>query len=195
LETEGTINDALIAAFEVQKFLLAEDWAFCFIGGLAVQRWGEPRMTGDADLTLITGFGNEEPFVDKLLAAFKSRLPDARNFALVNRVLLLRASNGIPIDIGLGALPFEVSSAERATWWEIGDGKCLKTCTAEDLLVHKAFAGRDHDWGDVTGILLRQAKKLNMAQVRADLAPLAELKEEPQILSRLNSLLKKYGLV
>jgi hypothetical protein len=194
LETEGPVNDALAAAFEIQEFLLAEGWPFCFIGGLAVQRWGEPRMTGDADLTLITGFGTEEPFVDKLLAAFASRLPDARQFALLNRVLLLRASNGAPIDVGLGALPFEVASAERATWWQMGDGKRLKTCSAEDLLVHKAFAGRDHDWGDVAGILMRQAKKLNLAQAKADLAPLAELKEEPQILSRLDSLLKKYNL-
>jgi hypothetical protein len=184
LDTEGTVNDARAAAFEIQKFLLAEGWPFCFIGGLAVQRWGEPRMTGDADLTLITGFGTEAPFVDKLLAAF----------ALVNRVLLLRASSGVPIDIGLGGLPFEVASTERATWWEIGGGKHLKTCSAEDLLVHKAFAGRDHDWGDVAGILMRQAKNLNLAQVKADLAPLAELKEEPEILSRLDSLLKKYNL-
>jgi len=31
---------------------------------------GEPRQTQDADLTLITGFGNEELFVDQLLATF-----------------------------------------------------------------------------------------------------------------------------
>ena len=36
-------------------------------GGLAVQRWGEPRLTRDADLTLLTGFGKEARFASALL--------------------------------------------------------------------------------------------------------------------------------
>ncbi len=54
----------------------------CFIGGLAVQRWGEPRQTRDVDLTLLTGFGTERPFVDELLDAFDARLSDAATFAM-----------------------------------------------------------------------------------------------------------------
>jgi hypothetical protein len=42
------------AAAELQKVCAAEGWRFCFIGGLAVIRWGEPRETVDADLTLLT---------------------------------------------------------------------------------------------------------------------------------------------
>lgn len=52
----------------MQEFYRSQDWRFCFIGGLAVQRWSEPRVTDDVDLTLITGFGTEEPFIDALLA-------------------------------------------------------------------------------------------------------------------------------
>jgi len=40
----------LAAAEEVQIFCQKHGWSFCFIGGLAVQRWGEPRLTQDADL-------------------------------------------------------------------------------------------------------------------------------------------------
>lgn len=36
---------------------------FCFIGGLALLRWGEPRTTRDTNLTLLTGFGGEERFI------------------------------------------------------------------------------------------------------------------------------------
>jgi hypothetical protein len=36
----------------------------------------------DVDLSLLTGFGEEEIFVDELLRHYAGRLPDARNFAL-----------------------------------------------------------------------------------------------------------------
>jgi hypothetical protein len=54
------MNPILEAARDFQTFCETNGWKFCFIGGLAVQRWGEPRQTQDADLTLITGFGQEE---------------------------------------------------------------------------------------------------------------------------------------
>jgi len=95
------------AASALQSFCEKENWRFCFIGGIAVQRWGEPRQTVDADLTLLTGFGAEEKFVDSLLTAFEPRRSDARQFALVQRVLLLRNANGVALDVALGGLPFE----------------------------------------------------------------------------------------
>ncbi len=55
----------LAAAVEVQDFCQQRKWRFCFIGGGAVQRWGEPRLTQDVDLTLLTGFGDEEMFTDE----------------------------------------------------------------------------------------------------------------------------------
>ena len=47
------------AAQRIQRFLESREWRFCFIGGLAVLRWGEPQLTGDIDITLLTGFGGE----------------------------------------------------------------------------------------------------------------------------------------
>ncbi len=60
----------LVAAAEVQAFCRAQGWKFCFIGGIAVQRWGMPRFTQDVDLTLLTGFGSEEGYVDAVLGEF-----------------------------------------------------------------------------------------------------------------------------
>lgn len=85
----------------------ARSWRFCFIGGLAVQRWGEPRLTLDIDCTVITGFGEEARYVGELLAAFEGRIAEAREFALTNRVLLLHGPSNVPADIALGAMPFE----------------------------------------------------------------------------------------
>src|SRR5438552_5387930 len=100
-------NRLLEAAQEIQQFCRSRNWRFCFIGGIAVQRWGEARLTRDADLTVYTGIGDEVRYIEELLGAFASRIERARKFALGHRVLLLRASNGIPLDVTLGALPFE----------------------------------------------------------------------------------------
>lgn len=66
-------------ALLVQRFIEERDWEFCFIGGLALQRWGEPRATRAIDLTLFTDFGREMEFMDPLLAAFRPRIDDARD--------------------------------------------------------------------------------------------------------------------
>jgi hypothetical protein len=59
------MKDLFIVAREVQTFLDARKWRSCVIGGIAVQRWGEPRLTRDVDVTLLTGIGGEVPFVDE----------------------------------------------------------------------------------------------------------------------------------
>lgn len=50
----------------------------------------------------MTGFGAEESVIDPLLTDFTARFADGRAFALRHRVLLLSASNGVPIDVALG---------------------------------------------------------------------------------------------
>jgi hypothetical protein len=183
------MNPLLDAALQLQQFCQRQNWQFCYIGGLAVQRWGEPRLTQDADMTLLTGFGGEPAYVDALLQQYKGRLPETRQFALQYRVLLLQANNGIPLDIALGAMPFEERSIERATFYEIAPGYSLLTCSAEDLIVHKAFAGRPQDWLDIETILIRQKDKLKPQIIWDELVPLAELKEEPEIVDRLRKLI------
>ena len=42
------MNPLYAAAAEVQEFLQERGWPFCFIGGLALARWGQPRTTQDA---------------------------------------------------------------------------------------------------------------------------------------------------
>ena len=101
------------------------------------------------DSTLLTGFGGEEPFIDVLLTHYTPRRPEAKQFAMVNRVLLLENSRGLGIDVALGALPFEELAVRRSTMVEAFPGVKLRFCSPEDLIVMKAFAGRDQDWMDV----------------------------------------------
>jgi hypothetical protein len=185
------MNPIFAAALEIQDFCRARRWKFCFIGGVAVQRWGEPRLTQDVDLTLLTGFETEEAFVSALLDRFRARRVDARDFALRHRVLLLQSEAGTPIDVALGAMPFEERAIDRASDFTIAPGIALSTCSAEDLIVFKAFAGRDRDWLDIEGIAVRQAARMNETLIWAELQPLLELKEDHHSAERLRRLLQK----
>lgn len=138
---------------------------------------------------LITGFGREEFFVDELLTQFRPRTEEERKLAPRRRVLLIQSAEGVGIDLALGALSFEEHCVTRATDWPIIPELKLTTCSAEDLIVHKAFAGRDLDWADVTSIIMRQGRKLNLDQIWSELRPLVELKEEPEILEKLQRIL------
>ena len=176
-------------AAELGDFCQRRDWRSCVIGGLAVQHWGEPRMTMDVDLSLLTGFGREEGFIDEWLRHYAGRLPDAKDFALKNRVLLLRHASGVGIDIALGAVPFEERLVERAQAVEMEPGCPVRLCTAEDLIVMKAFADRPIDWLDVRGILVRQGvERLDWPQIRGELKPLCAAKEQPEILAKLEAM-------
>jgi hypothetical protein len=187
------VNALFAAALELQRFFEARAWRFCFIGGLAVQRWGEPRLTLDVDCTLLTGFGQEERYIDELLTAFVGRVDHPRDFALAHRVLLLHGPSRVPLDIALGAMPFEERCVERASAFVIGDRQSLTMCSAEDLVVFKAFAGRERDWLDIEGIVLRQVDALVADTIWQELIPLLELKGDAEAEPRLRRLLTKDG--
>lgn len=176
-----SFGPVLDAALEAQAAYRAAGLRGCAIGGVALQRWGEPRFTADADLTVLAETGEEARVVDALLEHVPARIDDAREFALRSRVLLARSGDGVGLDIVLAGLPFERRVIDRATPWHLGEGVELDTCSAEDLLVMKAFAGRDRDWADITGVLERQNDKLDLELIRKELRPLLQAKEAPEL--------------
>jgi hypothetical protein len=177
--------DLFEAAGQLQTFCDRHGWRCCFIGGLAVQRWGEPRVTRDIDLTVLAGFGNEERIIDPLLQNYTARIQDAREFALRRRVLLLAAPGGAGIDVLLGALPYEENLVNRATPFAFAPGLEIRTCSAEDLIVLKLFASRPLDVRDAQGVAARNADQLDWSYVEEQLRPLAEAKDDPEILRML----------
>jgi len=158
-----------------------------------VQRWGEPRLTVDIDISLLTGFGNEEQFVKYLSHKYEPRIDNADEFALRNRVLLLKSDRNIPIDIALAGLPFEQCAVERATDFSFLVSVTLRTCSAEDLIIYKAFADRNKDWADIEGILARQRNELDWQYIDKHLLPLVELKGSSHILPKLQQLASRDG--
>ncbi|OHB64252.1 MAG: hypothetical protein A2Y76_13135 [Planctomycetes bacterium RBG_13_60_9] len=182
------MKSLFLAAAELEEFLVEQGWRYCFIGGIALQRWGQPRLTNDLDLTLLAGLGNEAAYVDVLLGRYDARIPEGREFALRHRVLLLRSQQGIPVDVALGGIDFEEQVVSRATRYEFLPGVSLLTCSAEDLIVLKAFADRPRDWGDVETIIVRQRAGLDWNYIFEQLEPLCQLRETPEILDRLHRL-------
>lgn len=160
------------AALEAQQACIKTGLKFCVIGGVALQRWGEPRFTADVDLSVLVEPGQESRAVQSLLSELAARIDDAAGFAERTRVVLAHSGKGVGIDIVLAGLPYEARVIGRASDWHLDDATVLRTCSAEDLLVMKAFAARDKDWADVTSILERQTGKLDLEMVRTRQAPM-----------------------
>jgi hypothetical protein len=180
--------DLFESARQLQDFCDRQGWSSCFIGGIAVLRWGEPRVTRDIDLNVLTGFGGEDRVIETFLANYAARLPDSREFARRNRILLLSTQSGTGIDVSLGALPFEELLTSRATDFTFAPGVDLRTCSAEDLIVMKLFASRPLDIRDAEGIAIRNRRQLDWHYIEEQLRPLAEVKQEPDVLKTLSRL-------
>ncbi len=181
--------DLVTEAHQFQLLCERMGWQFCFIGGLPVQHWGEPRVTRDVDVTILTGLGAEQDFVSAILESYKGRRADAEEFALQHRVLLVEGSSGIGVDISLGALPFEEQMISRAANVEFLPGIELRLCSPEDLIVLKSFASRAQDWLDIASVVVRQGSdNLDWDYIISNLKPLVALKGEPEIIDRLAAL-------
>jgi len=91
--------------------------------------------------------------------------------------------------MALGAMPFEERATDQAPDFVLQEGVALTTCSAEDLVVFKAFAGRAKDWLDIEGIALRQLGQLDEDLIWTELTPLLDLKDAPEAAERLRAIL------
>jgi hypothetical protein len=187
-----TLGPVLQAALQAQAACDASGLPNCVIGGVALQRWGEPRFTADADLSVLVEPGGEQAAVDALLSRLAPRIDDPHGFALRTRVVLARSAEGVGLDIVLAGLPYEARVIARASSWDLDGSVTLRTCSAEDLVVMKVFAARDKDWADVTGIIERQGSKLDLDLIRTELRPLLEAREAPELLEQLEARIRRH---
>ncbi len=176
------MNALAAAAWEAHQFLTALGVSYAVIGGMAVQHWGEPRFTQDIDLTVAAPLDDPTSFIQLIIDRFPPRLEDALDFARRNRVILVRASNGYPLDISLGLPGYEDEVMHRAIEYELEPGRQIRLCSAEDLIIHKAVAGRAQDVRDIEGIVYRQREALDIKYVRHWLQEFADLLDKPEII-------------
>lgn len=142
--------------------LRAEQLPFMLIGGQAVLRHGEPRLTEDIDVT-VGATPNELP---RLLAACaRMRLvplpEDVTAFVAETFVLPARdPDTGVRFDFIFSSTEYERTAIARAESVDVG-GESVPFATAEDLILHKLFAGRARDIEDVEGVVRRNSAALD----------------------------------
>lgn len=178
------MNPQFKAIWEVHKFFTSEKIPYVIIGGIALQWWGEPRFTRDVDVTILVNLGEEEVIVKKILSAFSPRISDAYEFALKNRVCLVQNKEGYEIDISLGIPGYEEEVMKRFVKCRLDKKHTVRICSAEDLIIHKAVAGRPLDLSDIEGIIMRQGKKLNIKYIRKWLKEFSDVLGEKELIER-----------
>jgi len=178
------VNSQEEAAWELHLFLGDLGAPYAIIGGVAVQHWGDPRFTQDVDLTVVAPPEGSAKLTQQILERFSARIPDAAAFARRNRVILVRASNGCPVDISLGVPGYEESVMLRVVDYEMDPGRSIRICSAEDLVIHKAVAGRPQDIRDIEGIVYRQRDALDVSYIRRWLSDFADVLADPEVRQR-----------
>ena len=77
-------------------------------------------------------FGDEQKFSDALLKHYSARISNAAAFAREHRVLLLRSTIAVGLDVALAALPYEALVIERSSYFVYPPDVPLRTRCAED---------------------------------------------------------------
>ncbi|TVM03513.1 MAG: hypothetical protein CV087_04655 [Candidatus Brocadia sp. WS118] len=175
------------AIMEIHEFLTREGIPYVLIGGIALQWWGEPRFTRDVDVTILVNSRDEEKVIKKMLTCFSPRITDVLEFALKNRICLVKTKDGYEIDISLGIPGYEEEVIKRAVGCKLEKGYVVKICSAEDLIIYKAVAGRHQDLGDIEGIILRQGRRLDINYIRIRLNKFSAMLETPEIKERFEA--------
>jgi predicted nucleotidyltransferase len=181
------------AAWEVHQFLNKHRIPYVIIGGIAIQKWGDPRFTKDVDMTIATSLTESTASLVRLITTrFPSRITDAQAFVRRSRMILVTASNGIEIDISLAMPGYEDEVLARAVDYELEKGKHIRLCSAEDLIIHKSVAGRPQDVTDIQGVIYRQRDKLDVAYIRQWLKQFAEALETDEPVERFETAWQTY---
>lgn len=147
--------------------LSAHDLGFMLIGGQAVLLHGEPRLTEDIAITLDAPPDRLPDVLAVCRAAELEPLPDDPE-AFVGETFVLPAddvASGIRIDLIFSTTPYEAEAIGRAIYVEL-EGTPVPFATAEDLILHKLFAGRPRDLEDARGVVRRKGMKIDWGYVR-----------------------------
>jgi len=182
------MNDVFAAVQWVHLSLEELGLRHAFIGGIALQAWGEPRLTRDVDVSVWTGLIPEEETIRSILSRIPPRVSDALAHALNYRVLLGKSTSDIGVDLALAGFEYEEAALSRSVTVSLTSEIRIPVISAEDLIIMKAFAGRERDWIDIKGIVARQHDELDWNLITRELEPLLELVEAPERLVQLREL-------
>ncbi|MFH1242060.1 MAG: nucleotidyl transferase AbiEii/AbiGii toxin family protein [Pseudomonadota bacterium] len=161
---------------------------YMVIGGQAVLLYGEPRLTRDIDITLGITTERLDQILEMIDAIQLKPLVEPHDFTLQTMVLPCRNhENDIRVDFIFSFSPYEHQAMKRVRPVEIA-GAAVKFASAEDLVIHKVFAGRPRDMEDVRGVLIKNPE-MDLSYIRYWLNELSKTTAEP-FLDRFEDILK-----
>jgi len=177
------MNPQIHAALAMHDFFFKNlKLNYAVIGGIALVFWGEPRFTRDVDITIQDKLDLAD-LVKAATEAFGSRVSDPYRFARDTRMLLLNVED-IEVDVAIALQGYEDFLFERSRAFEVAPRKHLYICSAEDLIIHKALAGRPQDLTDIQGVIYRQGDGLDVHYIRSWLTKFSKALADDAVLGR-----------
>ena len=129
---------------------------YMIIGGQAVLLYGEPRLTRDIDITIGLDLDHLKEIV-RIVNETGLRILVENIEAFARQTMVIPAldeTTGIRVDFILSFTPYEHKAIERARKVNILDQE-VSFASAEDVVIHKIFAGRPRDLEDVKNIVIK----------------------------------------
>lgn len=182
--------DFLTTLLSLQAWFQKEEIPYALIGGVAVGLISQPRATQDIDLVVWLDFEDIEQFlVSGARFGFVPRIPNAVEFAMRSRVVLLRhETTKISVDVSCGALPFELEMITRSIELRIGE-LAIRVATPEDLIITKAIAHRSRDLIDIDNLLIVH-QRLDVERILHWVKEFSQILEMPELMTDFDNLLK-----
>lgn len=164
------------------------------IGGQAVLLHGEPRLTQDIDVTLGVAPDRLPEVTDAAAAAGLTALPEELE-DFVDETFVLpceEPDTGVRVDFIFSSTPYEARAIDRAVQVEIRD-ESVPFAAAEDLILHKLFAGRPRDLEDAAGVVRRKGDELDWDYVRRWAEEFARIPGRQEMPEQVAELYRKHG--
>jgi len=173
--------------YKAVTFLDSQGYRYALVGGIANQVWGQARFTYDIDLKVLVP--NFE--YDTVRANVNKAFPEPGRSDLPTNPLIVSVKIGeVIVDFLMTAPGYEEQIITRAIRYALDD-LSIWVCSAEDLIIQKAIAGRSKDWQDIEGIVVEQYTQLDQPYLEDWLTQFAEALEQPDILNQYRQIWKR----
>lgn len=166
-------------------------YRYAVIGGIAVSIWGRTRATYDVDIKVLV----PETDYPSARATIRSAFPErSRLHVPANPLIVDVKVDEVAVDFLLTVPGYEENIVTRAMCFDL-DGLEVWICSAEDLIIQKAVAGRAQDWQDIEGILIEQHGHLDQVYIEGWLQQFVQALDRPEILSQYRNIQERITAV
>jgi predicted nucleotidyltransferase len=163
---------------------------YMIIGGQAVLIHGRLRVTEDIDLTLGVDSGEAVRVLEVLREIGLRPLVDKPEDFIARTYVLpaVAVEEKVRVDFAFSFSPYEQQAIGHALKRQ-ETGYSVRFVTAEDLIIHKLFAGRPRDIEDIRGVLARKQGMVDRDYLRHWIRQFSQIEGKGHLLTQLEELL------